>query len=121
MADYDLFMYFVMDIYPVSVKFWEEYQVYVYVMRKSCNKTHFWMIYAVWQLFLRFLVVFYDERGSWERVGNARNAYNRLLHVGRLGSQQSFLVLCRDSGFYVVTGFGLSKVFLGHDCVFSLS
>ena len=79
-------MYFVLNIYPVSVKFWAENPVYVYVMRKSCNKTHFWMIYAACQLFLRFLVVFYDEMGPRERVGNARNAYNRLLHVGRLGS-----------------------------------
>ena len=70
MAYYGLFLYFVMNIYPVYVKFWAEYPVYVYVMRKSCNKINFLMIYAVWQLFLRFLVVFYDERGSWERVGN---------------------------------------------------
>ena len=33
------------------------YSVSVYVMTKSCNKTHFCMIYIVWQLFPRYLVV----------------------------------------------------------------
>ena len=47
--DYGLFMYFenFLDSYPVYVKFWAENPVSVYVMRKSCNKTHFCMIYAV--------------------------------------------------------------------------
>ena len=30
-------------------------------------------------------------------------------------SRQSFLVPCHDSGFCVMTGFGLSRVFLGRD------
>ena len=47
----------ILDSYPVYVKFWIVYLVYVYVMRKSCNKTHFCMIYVVWKLFPRFLVV----------------------------------------------------------------
>ena len=49
--------YKILDSYPVSVKFRIVYSVSVYVMRKSCNKTHFYMIYVVWQLFPRFLVV----------------------------------------------------------------
>ena len=36
-------------------------------------------------------------------------------------SRQSLLVLCHDSGFCVVTGFGLGKVFLGRGRGCSLS
>ena len=39
------------------VKFWAENLVSVYVMRKSCNKTHFCMIYIVWKSFPKFMVV----------------------------------------------------------------
>ena len=41
----------------VFVKFWTKNPIYVYVMRKSCNKTHFCMIHIVWKSFHRFLVV----------------------------------------------------------------
>ena len=46
----------IMDSYPVYVKFWIVYLVYVYVMRRSCNKTHFCKIYAVWQVFPGFML-----------------------------------------------------------------
>ena len=52
----------ILDSYPVYVKFWIVYSVSVYVMRKSCNKIHFCMIYVVWKLFPRFLVVFVIKR-----------------------------------------------------------
>ena len=55
------------------VKFWIFYLVYVYVMRKSCDKTHFCKIYAVWQLFSRFLVVSV-MKGLLGMVGNVGNA-----------------------------------------------
>ena len=57
-------------------------------------------------------------RESWR----CRKGPERLLHVGRFGSRQrfslsrqSFLVLCRDSGFCVVKGFSMGRVFLGCD------
>ena len=43
---------------------------------------------------------------------------NRLLPICRFGSQQRFLVLCRDSRFCVTIGLGLGRVFLGHDMGF---
>ena len=49
-----------------------------------------------------------------------RKGLERLLQVGRFSSQhgfslsrQSFLVLCRDNGFCVATGFGFWKGVLG--------
>ena len=42
------------------------YSVSVYIMRKSCNKTHFCMIYVVWQLFPRFLVVYVIKKRPLE-------------------------------------------------------
>ena len=58
---------------------------------------------------------------SWR----CKKGLERLLHIGRFGSRhrfslsrQSFLVLCRDSRFCVVIGFGMSRVFLGHNRVF---
>ena len=52
----------ILDNYPVFVKFWIVYSISLYVMRKSCNKTHICMIYVVCQLFPRFLVVFVIKR-----------------------------------------------------------
>ena len=54
---------------------------------------------------------------SWR----CRKGPKRLLHIGRFRSRQRFMVLCRDSGFCVVTGFGLSRVFLGRGHCCSLS
>ena len=57
-----------------------------------------------------------------------RKGPERLLPVGRFGSRQrfslsrqSFLVMCRDSGFCVAIGFGLGRVFLGRSRGCSLS
>ena len=59
----------ILDSYPVSVKFWIVYLVFVYLMRKSCNKTHFSMIYVVWPLFPRFLVVSVIKRPLKMKLG----------------------------------------------------
>ena len=51
----------------------------------------------------------------------------RLMYFGRFGlrqrfslSRQSFLLLCRNSGFCVATRFGLGRVFLGGGHGFSM-
>ena len=36
--------------------------VSVYVMSQSCNKTHFCMIYTVWQVFPGFLITFVKKK-----------------------------------------------------------
>ena len=42
----------ILDIYLVSIEFWaKKNPVSVYVMRKSCNKTHFCMIYTFFSKF----------------------------------------------------------------------
>ena len=62
-----------------------------------------------------------------KRVGDAGKGLERLLPVAMFGlqqrfflSRQGFLVPCHDSGFYVSTGFSLSRVFLGRGCGCSL-
>ena len=90
-------------------------------MRKSCNKTHFLYDLCSLQLFPRFLVVFCDERGSWERVGNTRKTQKGYCSLARLGRDRGFLYSDRAFWLCVATGFGLGKVFSGRDRVCSLS
>ena len=48
-------------------------------MRKSCNKTHFCMICAVWQLFPRFLVVFVMKGALGKGLEMPRTSYCMLV------------------------------------------